>query len=55
MTTSEATPGAPGGNAACGYSSESLPNVTRNGGDASEGKIGLLWEFADEIADASND
>ena len=45
--------GAPGGQARCGALGI-IAKCSAQGGDASEGKIGLLWEFADEIADASN-
>ena len=45
--------GAPGGNAAC-FAVGIIGKCNANGGDASEGKIGLLWEFADEIADAES-
>ena len=45
--------GAPGGSAECGALGI-IAKCNANGGDASEGKIGLLWEFADEIADAEN-
>ena len=46
--------GAPGGNAAC-FAVGIIGKCNANGGDASEGKIGLLWEFADEIADATSE
>ena len=46
-------PGAPGGAAACGAAGI-IAKCTANGGDASDPKIGILWEFADEIADASS-
>ena len=45
--------GAPGGPAACATAGI-IAKCNATGGDASEGKIGLLWEFADEIADSSN-
>ena len=51
--SSEATPGAPGGPAACATAGI-IAKCNAQGGDASEGKIALLWEFADEIADASS-
>ena len=47
-------PGAPGGAAACGAAGI-IAKCTANGGDASDPKIGILWEFADEIAGASNE
>ena len=46
--------GAPGGPAACGASGI-IAKCNATGGDASEGKIGILWSFADEISKASND
>ena len=52
--SSEATPGAPGGPAACATVGI-IAKCNAQGGDASEGKIALLWEFADEIADATNE
>ena len=44
--------GAPGGNAECGALGI-IAKCVAEGGDASDGKIALLWEFADEIADAA--
>ena len=44
--------GAPGGPAACATAGI-IAKCNATGGDASEGKIGLLWEFADEIADST--
>ena len=45
--------GAPGGSAEC-FAAGIIGKCSANGGNASEGKIGLLWEFADEIADAES-
>ena len=45
--------GAPGGPAACATIGI-IAKCNAEGGDASEGKIALMWEFADEIADATN-
>ena len=45
--------GAPGGAAVCAAAGI-IAKCNAEGGDASEGKIALLWEFADEIADASS-
>ena len=45
--------GADGGAANC-EAFGLIAKCNANGGDASEAKIALLWEFADEIADASN-
>jgi hypothetical protein len=45
--------GKEGGAAICG-SIGIIAKCHATGGDASEGKIGLLWEFADEIADSSS-
>ena len=45
--------GAPGGAAACATVGI-IAKCNAEGGDASEGKIALMWEFADEIADATN-
>ena len=46
-------PGAPGGAAVCGAAGL-IAKCNANGGDASDPKIGILWEFADEIAEASS-
>ena len=46
--------GAPGGPAACSALGI-IAKCNAAGGNASEGKVALLWEFADEIADASTD
>ena len=43
--------GAPGGPAACATVGI-IAKCNAQGGDASDGKIGLLWEFADEISDS---
>jgi hypothetical protein len=51
--SSETANGAPGGPAACATAGI-IAKCHATGGDASEGKIALLWEFADEIADATN-
>ena len=45
--------GAEGGAATC-EAFGLIAKCNANGGDASEAKIALLWEFADEIADSSN-
>ena len=46
--------GAPGGPAVCATAGI-IAKCNAEGGDASDGKIGLLWEFADEIADSKTD
>lgn len=50
--TSTTVAGAPGGNATC-RSFGIIAKCVATGGNAAAGKIALLWEFADEIADAS--
>ena len=46
-------PGAPGGAATCGAAGL-IAKCNANGGDASDPKIGILWEFADEISSVSS-
>ncbi len=45
--------GAEGGAADCGAIGI-IAKCNAEGGDATEGKIALMWEFADEIAEATN-
>ena len=51
---SETVDGQAGGAAVCATAGI-IAKCNAQGGNASEGKIALLWEFADEIADATNE
>ena len=52
--SSETVDGQAGGAAACATLGI-IAKCNAQGGDASEGKIALLWEFADEITDATSE